>query len=92
MEDAAGAIKVMSTILYDKKQKKREQQQYQCKKHHYDVFAEFVASKLKQMNSDVTQDIEEQITTLLYRGIRESKNDCICEGYICFYCIQQILK
>ncbi|KAH0818470.1 hypothetical protein GEV33_004321 [Tenebrio molitor] len=76
MEDAAGAIKEMSTILYDKKQKKREQQQYQCK-HHYDVFAEFVASKLKQMNSDVTQDIEEQITTLLYRGIRESKNDCI---------------
>ncbi|KAF5282485.1 hypothetical protein FQR65_LT14294 [Abscondita terminalis] len=69
IEDATDAIKTMSGILKDKRSKSQT-----TPRNGFDIFGEYVASKLKQMRPEIAEEVEEKIILLLFQGMKKSNN------------------
>ncbi|KAK9738520.1 Zinc finger, C2H2 type [Popillia japonica] len=71
IQEAASAIKMISTAIQARNKEKPIIAQTTQPA---DIFSAFVASKLKQMNPQVANEVEEKITLLLFEGIKKTNN------------------
>uniref|UniRef100_A0A1Y1LEA9 Uncharacterized protein n=2 Tax=Photinus pyralis TaxID=7054 RepID=A0A1Y1LEA9_PHOPY len=68
LQHVAGAMSTLSNAIAQKQIQKK-----QTLTSKYTAFANFVEAKLSQMSADLADEVEEEITKLLFKGVKRSK-------------------